>query len=75
MARLSIDLHIMGWLMPYAKVMNEAHIKLWEEFDEAIGNKFGADCTPGDFPDVALDNTPHYNKYDNVNIDLRHKDN
>ena len=53
---------------------NHAHIALCEEFDERIGRKFGADCTPEDFPDVALEDTPHYNKFDNVNIDLRHQD-
>jgi hypothetical protein len=29
--------------LTYAEVINQAHIKLWEEFDEAIGHKFGAD--------------------------------
>jgi hypothetical protein len=57
-----------------AEVVNQAHIKLWEEFDEAIGHKFGADCTPEDFPDIALEDTPHYNKFDDVNVDLRHQD-
>ena len=56
------------------EVMNQAHIKLREEFDEAIGNMFGADCTPEDFPDVALEDTPHYNKFDDVNVDLCHQD-
>ena len=53
-----------------AEVINQAHIKSREEFDEAIGTKFGADCSPEDFPDIALEDTPHYNKFDNVNIDL-----
>ena len=57
-----------------AEVANQAHIKSREEFDEAIGHKFGADCTPEDFPDIALEDTPHYNKFDDVNIDLRHQD-
>ena len=35
---------------------------------------WGADCTPKDFPDVALEDTPHYNQFDDVNIDLRHQD-
>ncbi len=35
---------------------------------------FGEDCTPEDFPDVALEDTPHYNKFDNVNIDLHHQE-
>ena len=54
------------------EVANHAHIALCEEFDESIGHKFGADCTPEDFPDVALEDTPHYNKFDNVNIDQLH---
>jgi len=34
-----------------AEVVNQAHIKSQEEFDEAIGNKFGVDCTPvGGYP-------------------------
>ena len=45
-----------------------------KEFDERIGCKFGADCTPEDFPDVALEDTPHHNKFEDVNIDLRHQD-
>ena len=57
-----------------AELANQAHIKLREEFDEAIGHKFGADCTPEDFPDVALEDTPHYNKFDDVNVDLRYQD-
>ena len=57
-----------------AEVINQAHIKSREEFDESIGTKFGADCSPEDFPDIALEDTPHYNKFDNVNIDLRHQD-
>ena len=56
------------------EVANHAHIKLWEEFDEAIGQKFGADCTPEDFPDIALEDTPHYKKINNVNVDLCHQD-
>ena len=42
-----------------AEVANHAHIALSEEFDESIGHKFEADCTPEDFPDVALGDTPH----------------
>ena len=57
-----------------AEVANHAHIALREEFDESIGHKFGADCTPEDFPDVALEDTPHYNKFDDVNIDLCHQE-
>jgi len=34
-----------------AEVVNQAHIKSQEEFDEAIGNQVGADCTPvGGYP-------------------------
>ena len=34
-----------------AEVVNQAHIKSREEFDVAIGNKFGADYTPvGEYP-------------------------
>ena len=32
------------------------------------------ECTPEDFPDIALEDTPHYNKFDNVNVYLRHQD-
>ena len=53
---------------------NHSHIALQEEFDENIGHKFGADCTLEDFPDVALEDTPCYYKFNNVNIDLRHQD-
>ncbi len=41
-----------------AKVINQAHIKSREEFDEAIGTKFGADFTTEDFPDIVLEDTP-----------------
>ena len=41
-----------------AEVINQAHIKSREYFDEAIGTKFGADCTPEDSPDIALVDTP-----------------
>ena len=35
------------------EVVNQAHIKSQEEFDEAIGNKFGVDCTPvGGYPSL-----------------------
>jgi len=57
-----------------SEVANQVHVKLREDFDVAIGEMFGADCTPEDFPDVALEDTPHYNKFDDVNIDLRHQD-
>ena len=57
-----------------AEVANQAHIALQEEFDENIGHEFGADCKPKDFPDVALEDTLHYNKFGNVNINLRHQD-
>jgi len=35
---------------------------------------FGDDCTSEDFPDVGLEDTPHYNSFDDVNIDQRHQD-
>ncbi len=53
-----------------AEVINQAHINFQEEFDEAIGTKFGADCSPEDFPDIALEDAPHYNKFYDVDIDL-----
>ena len=56
------------------EVNNAAHIAQREEFDAGIAEKWGADCTPEDFPDVALEDTPHYNQFDAVNIDLRHQD-
>ena len=34
----------------------------------------GRNCTPEDFPDIALEDTPHYNKFDDVNIYLCHQD-
>jgi len=56
------------------EVNNAAHIAQRDEFDASIAEKWGADCTPEDFPDVALEDTPHYNQFDAVNIDLRHQD-
>ena len=45
-----------------------------DEFNASIAQKWGPDCTPEDFPDVALEDTPHYNQFDAVNIDLWHQD-
>ncbi len=56
------------------EVTRPAHIALREEFDEMIEEKWGKDCTPEDFPDVAMEDTPHYNKFDDVNVNLRHQD-
>ena len=53
---------------------NHAYIALREEYDELIAEKWGKDCTPEDFPNVAMEDTPHYNKYDDINNDLRHQD-
>ena len=50
------------------------HIAQCNEFEESIAEMWGAHCTPEDFPDVALEDTPHYNQFDAVNIDLRHQD-
>ncbi len=57
-----------------SEVARPAHIALREEFDASIKDKWGPDCTPDDFPDVALEDTPHYNKFDNISVDLRHQD-
>ena len=57
-----------------SEVNNAVHIARRAEFDASIAEKWGADCTPEDFPDVALEDTPHYNQFDAVNIDLRHQD-
>jgi hypothetical protein len=57
-----------------SELASPAHIALREEFDANMENKWGPDCTPDDFPDVALENTPHYNKFNNVNVDLCHQD-
>ena len=35
---------------------------------------FGDDCKPEDFPDVGLEDTPHYNSFNDVNVDRRHQD-
>ena len=32
------------------------------------------DCTPEDFQYIALEDIPHYNMFNNVNIDLHHQD-
>ena len=50
------------------------HIAQRNEFDASIAEMWGPDCTPKDFPDVALEDTPHYNKFDDVNIDPSHQD-
>ena len=39
-----------------------------------LSTSWGVNCTPEDFPNVAMKDTHHYNKYDNVNIDLQHQD-
>ena len=57
-----------------SEVGNQAQIALREEFDASIATMFGDDCTPEDFPDVGLEDTPHYDSFDNVEIDLRHQD-
>ena len=56
------------------EVTSMVHIAQRNEFDASITEMWGADCTPEDFPDVALEDTPHYNQFDAVNIDLRHQD-
>ena len=53
---------------------NAVHAGQREEFNASIAEKWGPNCTPEDFPDVALEDTPHYNQFDAVNIDLRHQD-
>ena len=49
-------------------------IALQEAFDEAIEYKYGADFNPDNFPDIGLEDTPHYNKFDDVNVDMCHQD-
>ena len=56
------------------EVARPAHIALREEFDENIAARYGPDCNPDDFPDIGLVDTPHYNSFDDVNVDLRHQD-
>ena len=52
-----------------------AHIALCEEFDKNIEQKWGANCILEKFPDVAMEDTPLYNKFNDVkNIDLQHQD-
>jgi hypothetical protein len=43
------------------EVTSMVHIAQRDEFDARIAYKWGAYCTPEDFPDVALEDTPHYN--------------
>lgn len=56
------------------EVASVVHIALREAFDEAIEDRYGADCHPDNFPDIGLEDTPHYNKFDDANVDLRHQD-
>ena len=56
------------------EVTSMVHIAQRDEFDASIAEKWGADCTPEDFTDMALEDTPHYDQFDAVNIDLRHQD-
>jgi hypothetical protein len=56
------------------EVASMVHIALGEAFDKAIEDKYGPDCNPDDFPDIGLEDTPHYNKFNDVNVDLRHQD-
>ena len=50
------------------------HIALRESFDKAIEDKYGPDCNPDDFLDIGLEDTPHYNKFDDINVHLHHQD-
>ena len=56
------------------EVTSMVHIAQRNEFDANIAEMWGADCMPEDFPNMALEDTPHYNQFDAVNIDLRHQD-
>ena len=56
------------------EVASVVHIALREAFDVVIKEKYNADCNPDNFPDIGLENTPHYNKFDDINVNLRHQD-
>ena len=56
------------------EVASMVHIALQEAFDEAIEDKYGLDCNPDNFLDIGLEDTPHYNKFNDVNMDLCHQD-
>ena len=62
------------WGLSEKKVTDKVQVAQRDEFNASIAQKWGPDCTPEDFPDVALEDTPHYNQFDAVNIDLRHQD-
>ena len=53
---------------------NKVHIAQCDEFKSSIAQKWGPDCTPEDLPDVALEDSHHYNQFEAVNIDLGHQD-
>ena len=60
--------------MTDVKIASVADTALREEFDEAIADRYGPDCNPDDFPDIGLEDMPHYNRFDDMNIDLCHQD-
>ena len=60
--------------MPDVKIASVAHTALREEFGKATADRYGPDCNLENFPDIGLEDTPHYNKFDDVNVDLRHHD-
>ncbi len=51
--------HILGIAIDVGPAMTDKPLKSnREEFDEAIGNKFGADCTPvGGYPHITTSST------------------
>ena len=63
----------------YHRLTNEevaslAHIALEKEFNDNNKARYGPDCNSDDFPDVGLEDTPHYNRFDDVNMDLHLQD-
>ena len=57
-----------------SELASPAQIALHEEFDANLEQKWGSSCTPDNFPDIELDENPHYKKFVNVNVDLCHLD-
>ena len=49
---------------------NQVHVSLRKAFDDSITDRFGPEISPGDLPDVNLDDTPLYDMYEENNRDV-----
>ena len=58
--------------MTDVEIASVAHTALREEFDESIADRYGLDCNPDNFMYIGLEDEPHHNRSNDVNIDLRH---